>query len=76
MAIDTINDAKTHMAARRLFGSGLHLSPDLLLAPNSIYYGMVARTRRHRDDLRHGAEYHEDPCPGEAGCGCERQGPG
>ncbi|MER9573761.1 hypothetical protein NKI77_32065 [Mesorhizobium opportunistum] len=33
VAVDTINDAKTHMAARRLFESGLRLSPEMLLAP-------------------------------------------
>jgi 3-phenylpropionate/trans-cinnamate dioxygenase ferredoxin reductase subunit len=33
VAVDTINDAKTHMAARRLFGSGARLSPELLLNP-------------------------------------------
>lgn len=33
VAVDTINDAKTHMAARRLFGSGAKLSPELLLTP-------------------------------------------
>lgn len=33
VAVDTINDAKTHMAARRLFGSGARLTPELLLTP-------------------------------------------
>jgi 3-phenylpropionate/trans-cinnamate dioxygenase ferredoxin reductase component len=33
IAVDTINDAKTHMAARRLFGSTARLSAELLLNP-------------------------------------------
>ncbi|MEP2422143.1 MAG: FAD-dependent oxidoreductase [Nitratireductor sp.] len=32
VAVDTINDARTHMAARRLFASGAALSPDHLLS--------------------------------------------
>jgi len=34
VAVDTINDAKTHMAARRLFGSAARLSPEVLLSPD------------------------------------------
>jgi 3-phenylpropionate/trans-cinnamate dioxygenase ferredoxin reductase component len=33
VAVDTINDGKTHMAARRLFGSNAQLTADLLLSP-------------------------------------------
>ena len=33
IAVDTINDARTHMAARRLFGSRARLSAELLLSP-------------------------------------------
>jgi 3-phenylpropionate/trans-cinnamate dioxygenase ferredoxin reductase subunit len=33
IAVDTINDARTHMAARRLFGSTARLSAELLLNP-------------------------------------------
>ncbi len=33
VAVDTINDGKTHMAARRLFGSNARLTADLLLNP-------------------------------------------
>lgn len=33
VAVDTINDAKTHMAARRLFGAGARLPADLLMSP-------------------------------------------
>jgi 3-phenylpropionate/trans-cinnamate dioxygenase ferredoxin reductase component len=33
VAVDTINDARTHMAARRLFGSTAKLSAELLLNP-------------------------------------------
>jgi 3-phenylpropionate/trans-cinnamate dioxygenase ferredoxin reductase subunit len=33
VAVDTINDARTHMAARRLFGSTARLSAELLLNP-------------------------------------------
>ncbi|MER9826613.1 FAD-dependent oxidoreductase [Mesorhizobium sp. M0115] len=35
VAVDTMNDAKTHMAARRLFGARVELRRELLLKPDS-----------------------------------------
>ncbi|TKB23118.1 MAG: hypothetical protein E5V67_34435, partial [Mesorhizobium sp.] len=34
VAVDTMNDAKTHMAARRLFGARVALRRELLLKPD------------------------------------------
>lgn len=34
VAVDTLNDAKTHMASRRLFSAGVKLSRDEILSPN------------------------------------------
>jgi 3-phenylpropionate/trans-cinnamate dioxygenase ferredoxin reductase component len=41
IAVDTINDAKTHMAARRLFGSAARLSAELLLSPQFDFIHFV-----------------------------------
>jgi 3-phenylpropionate/trans-cinnamate dioxygenase ferredoxin reductase subunit len=44
VAVDTINDARTHMAARRLFGAGVELTPELLVDPrfDLMHYVRVA----------------------------------
>lgn len=44
VAVDTINDARTHMAARRLFGAGVKLTPELLVDPrfDLMHYIRVA----------------------------------